>query len=283
VPMRARDRIMSNFRAVTLAIILAIMASILWVPNAEAQTFSNGTIADAGLKEVGTRRATGWNQPGECIKSVQRWVAAAGGRMKDGGPVSAYTTSGAKQITLSTAVKGDVIQYTSKKDPDTDWTHAHTVVVIQNHGNGRYGIVQSNSPAGSGLVSRSRNWTPSPHGGWTARVWRLGRVSGGDFTGDGKADLAWYEQWQNAITVLKANVKGNGFTSAWKHSNIGGPTWAGVGDFTGDGRADIAWFERWQNAGTIAILKSTGSGFRPGQVDDRHKDGALYADLGRCR
>ena len=81
------------------------------------------------------------------------------------------------------------------------------------------------------------------------------------FTGDGKADIAWYEQWQNAITVLTST--GNSFAPAWKQSGIGGPDWAGVGDFTGDGKADIAWYERWQNA--ITVLSSTGNGFTLGK------------------
>jgi hypothetical protein len=78
-----------------------------------------------------------------------------------------------------------------------------------------------------------------------------------DFTGDRLADIAWYEQGQNAITVLKST--GSSFDGAWKQAGIGGPTWAGVGDFTGDGLADVAWYEQWNNA--ITVFKSTGSGF----------------------
>jgi hypothetical protein len=165
---------------------MAVTASLLiWAPSAEAQPFNNAAIADAGLKEVGTRRPTGWNQPGECIKSVQRWVAAAGGRLNGGGPVSGYTTAGAKEVSLAAAVKGDIIQYTSIARPNTDWTYPHTVVVVQNFGNGRYDIVQSNVPAGSGLVSRNTNWTPRPHAGWLARVWRVGTVMTGGAIANG--------------------------------------------------------------------------------------------------
>src|SRR5436190_1250282 len=57
-------------------------------PPAFAQNFPNARVADMGLSEIGTRRATGWNQPGECIKSVQRWVNNAGGSFGGGGVLS---------------------------------------------------------------------------------------------------------------------------------------------------------------------------------------------------
>jgi hypothetical protein len=79
----------------------------------------------------------------------------------------------------------------------------------------------------------------------------------GDFTGDGKADIAWYEQWQNKISVLVST--GNGFTWSTGVTGIGGPNWAGVGDYTGEGKADIAWYEQWQNK--ISVLASNGNGF----------------------
>lgn len=139
-----------------------------------AQNFDNARVADFGLAEVGTSRATGWNQPGECIKSAQRWVANAGGRFGGGGTISGYVNSGATEVPLGQAVKGDVIQYSNANN--NDWTYAHTVVVVKNLGNGRFDIVQSNVPLGSGLVSRNTNWVPSPHAGWTARAWRFGQV-----------------------------------------------------------------------------------------------------------
>ncbi|CAL9463456.1 hypothetical protein SUDANB95_02670 [Actinosynnema sp. ALI-1.44] len=82
------------------------------VPSASAvQSFDNALIADKGLAELGTSRPTGWDQPGECVKSVQRWVAAAGGSFPSGGGViGGYTAAGAAPVTLAQAVKGDVVQ-----------------------------------------------------------------------------------------------------------------------------------------------------------------------------
>lgn len=145
---------------------------------AASHSFPNSAIADAGIAEAekGTVNPTGWNQPGECIKSAARWVAAAGGSMGGGGPVSTYTNSGAQEVSLQDAQPGDIIQYTSSgPDADTNWDHVHTVVVVQNYGNGHFDIVQSNANW-DGKVTRNQDWAPNPYPGWTARVWRFGTV-----------------------------------------------------------------------------------------------------------
>lgn len=143
------------------------------------QNFNNARVADAAIAEVGSSRPTGWNQPGECIKSAQRWVAAAGGYFGGGGVVSGYVNSGAAEIPLDSTTKGDVIQYTNGNPAyaDSDWSYSHTVVVVTNFGNGSFDIVQSNVPLGSGKVTRNTNWRPAPASGWVARAWRFGQVN----------------------------------------------------------------------------------------------------------
>jgi hypothetical protein len=81
----------------------------------------------------------------------------------------------------------------------------------------------------------------------------------GDFNGDGKSDLAWYEAWNNnGVKVLLSN--GSGFSSSTWLTGYGKPDWAGVGDFNGDGKSDLAWYEAWNNNG-VKVLLSNGSGF----------------------
>src|SRR5205823_4871873 len=79
--------------------------------------------------------------------------------------------------------------------------------------------------------------------GWGAPTW----AAMGDFNGDGKADIAWYEAWNDhAITVALSN--GAGFVNQGKWlSGFGVPDWAATGDFDGDGKADIAWYEAWND------------------------------------
>lgn len=176
---KAAGRKVPKVLSVLLVALMPLLGVVATAPAAHAvQSFNNALVADMGLLELGTSRPTGYNQPGECIKSVQRWVANAGGYFGGGGVVSGYINSGAQEVTLASAVKGDVIQYTAATgNVDDNWSHVHTVVVIDNLGNSRFNIVQSNSPAGSGLVTRVDNWTPMPASGWVSRVWRFGTVN----------------------------------------------------------------------------------------------------------
>jgi len=85
----------------------------------------------------------------------------------------------------------------------------------------------------------------------------------GDFNGDGKADVAWYEAWNNhSITVATSNGHSFDYDNKWL-SGFGVPDWAGVGDFNGDGKSDIAWYEAW-NGGSITLAISNGHGFEYG-------------------
>ncbi|MHB8894553.1 MAG: DUF5719 family protein [Candidatus Geothermincolia bacterium] len=172
----------SRARTIGLAILflttLALFSNPFFIKTAKAQNFDNARIADAGLAELGTTRPTGWDQPGECIKSVQRWVAAAGGYFGYGGVISGYTNSGAVQVSAADATKGDVVQWTT--GDDNDWSRPHTVCIVENYGNGRYWIVQSNWES-AGLVSQDQNWDPDPahngRPGWYATYWRFGNVT----------------------------------------------------------------------------------------------------------
>lgn len=144
------------------------------------EAYKNSDSVQHALSEVGTVRATGWDQPGECIKSVQRWIDAAGGHFGGGGIVSGYTNSGAVQIDPSQVQPGDVIQYTSKTDPDAFVDGVHTVLVADVNQNGTLHIVQSNAIGSDGVageVSDRDNWTPNPPSGLEARYWRFGQVS----------------------------------------------------------------------------------------------------------
>jgi hypothetical protein len=193
-----------NFASVIIASLLLLgFQFILTSPAAAAQAFANSKIADAGLAEVGSRRDTGDNQPGECVKSVQRWVAAAGGSFGGGLVISSYVNSGATEVQLSQVAKGDVLQYTPPQD--SYWpSGVHTVVVVANLGNGHFSIVQSNAPGfvngvwrndSTGLVTTNPDWIPAPPAGWTTRAWRFGQAYVGhivQWNGDTKAQkTAW--------------------------------------------------------------------------------------------
>ncbi len=65
----------------------------------------------------------------------------------------------------------------------------------------------------------------------------------GDFNGDGRTDVAWYdEQDGGKVKVAFSNTTGTSTIVDWI-SGMGKPDWASTGDFNGDGKADIAWYE----------------------------------------
>jgi hypothetical protein len=82
----------------------------------------------------------------------------------------------------------------------------------------------------------------------------------GDVTGDGKADLLWYEVWNNhGITVLASTGSGFNNLGQWA-TGFGKPDWVGIGDLNGDGKTDLYWYEYLNNAGFTAVL-SLGNAF----------------------
>ncbi len=122
--------------------------------------------------EVGTSRATGWSQPGECIMSAKRWLEAGGATWKGSGdPVSTY--EGAIRLSIRDAKPGDIVQYEHLLYPTSWIAGVHTVLITEVHGDGTFTIIESNNPGGSGRVVKNEHWTPAPPAGFQAVVWRF--------------------------------------------------------------------------------------------------------------
>jgi hypothetical protein len=246
----------------TVVLLLASLAGI--TPAARAvsgpQNFINARIADVALRYVGQSRPTGFNQPGECVKWVQSWVAEAGGSMPNGGPLSLYRNAGAVEIPLDQGQRGDIFQISQG---DTWNGSPHTgVFTSSRQGDGAFDIVAGNVPAGSGRVITS-HYRPSAPAGHELHVWRFGRESASfadarSFNGDGKADVIYQDPNSTNIRVLTSGGGSASGNSVWA-SGMGMSAWRVAGDFTGDGKADLLY----QDPGgtTFYLLISTGSGF----------------------
>ncbi|ALS02143.1 lipase [Enterococcus silesiacus] len=149
-------------------------------PSGGGSSIGTGGVSDAkkkaaqiALNAVGQTNPTGWGQSGECIVAVQNWLNAAGVRFSPGGPHSGYTQSGAVQVAWSDVQVGDVVQYENALSPDAWLDGVHTVLVVGVNGSSVQ-IVESNNPAGSGYVSTTTGWTPSPYAAnFRAVVWRF--------------------------------------------------------------------------------------------------------------
>ncbi|MFC4222787.1 lipase [Lysinibacter cavernae] len=140
--------------------------------NDAGHHFDVAATIEAAVSEVGSTRPTGWNQPGECIMSAQRWIRAGGGTWNgSGNPVSNY--AGAAKIDIDDVTAGDVIQYQYASAPTAWATGVHTVLVVGTNADGTLTIVESNNPGGSGLVGLQQNWKPAPPSGFEAVGWRF--------------------------------------------------------------------------------------------------------------
>jgi hypothetical protein len=242
-------------RLVAAVVLATLSAMLLLLPGTAraAQNFDQGRAADIGVSENGTHNPTGFNQPGECIMSVMRWITGAGGHMAGGGPYSAYVNSPADLVAtgagavVAQAAKGDVIQYTYNPSRDSYANGVHTVMVVANNGNGTLRIVQSNAPAGSGLVSVVDNWRPAAPANFTPYLWRFGQVKAGGAndlffvktknTGSGRVE---------AFTVTAASGYQSGIASATRFS---------------PGDANNGWFGLLPNGDMYFVkTKNTGSG-----------------------
>jgi len=106
-------------------------------------------------------------------------------------------------------------------------------------------------------------------------------VGVGDFTGDGRLDLAVANSQSDTVTILLGNGTG-GFTPAvGSPISVGDfPSSVGVGDFTGDGRLDLAVANL--NADTVTILLGNGSGgFSPAPNSPNPVgDGPIFVAVG---
>lgn len=123
--------------------------------------------------EIGTSRPTGWAMQGECIMSTQRWVNADGGGTWSGSGSVLDNYANATRLPFELVQPGDIIQYENIIAPEAWVTGVHTVMVVAVNENGTLDIIQSNAPAGSGLVSKVTNWLPDPPFGFQAVVWRF--------------------------------------------------------------------------------------------------------------
>lgn len=122
--------------------------------------------------EIDTSRPTGWDQPGECISSVHRWVTAGGAQwIGSGDPVNNY--KGATRLSISAAQPGDIVQYEHVTYPTSWVSGVHTVFITEVHDDGTFTIIESNNPGGSGLVTKNTAWVPEPPAGFRAVVWRF--------------------------------------------------------------------------------------------------------------
>ena len=86
-------------------------------------------------------------------------------------------------------------------------------------------------------------------------------IAAGDFTGDGRSDLAVANLWDNTVSVLLGNGDGT-FRPQVTYAVGSFPDAIVAGDFTGDGHLDLAVANEnlLRTAGTVSVLLGNGDG-----------------------
>jgi hypothetical protein len=138
------------------------------------------------------------------------------------------------------------------------------VGALYNYGNVDSALFTFTS-TGTGFTDPVKVWE-SGEGNWN---WDRTKLVSGDFTGDGKSDIAALYNYSNVDSGLFTFTStGTGFSAPVKNWESGEGNWNWdrskivAGDFTGDGKADIAALYNYGNVDSaVWRFTSTGTGF----------------------
>lgn len=111
-------------------------------------------IAQRALRDLGSYQ-------GECWPWVRVVVFEATGHQMGFGYRDGFFDGGAEEIPLDEATEGDIIQIADDEDagPGADYPGLHTAIVLENHGDGTFTIIDSNSQW-DGIVRLRERYDP---------------------------------------------------------------------------------------------------------------------------
>lgn len=111
-------------------------------------------------------------------------------------------------------------------------------------------------------------WSFSPGGGYTSTPQSVAKAyqpAAGDFTGDGKADIAWYGAWDRPDTMSIGTATKGAFTS--RSLDQRGTFVPLPGDYDGDGKTDIYWYQPGPDP-LVADAAHSGTNYEPNARND---------------
>src|SRR5690348_7796343 len=133
---------MSQHRLALAAILVAIVAALSMSARphtVEAAPAAQNPIVTTALSYDGTYQ-------GECWVFVKKVVLEATGRQMGFDYRQGFFDAGAVEVSTAAAQPGDIIQIADDNDtsPDASYNGLHTAIILVNHGDGTFDVIDSN-------------------------------------------------------------------------------------------------------------------------------------------
>ncbi|MDA0301905.1 MAG: SH3 domain-containing protein [Chloroflexi bacterium] len=165
------------FRLLAVPLLVGVLSIAMMRPEVAsaqtppASTQNYGAIAKTALPMLHQQR-------GQCFPWVRAVVQSALGRVMGNDYHHGYLQAGGIEVPLVNARHGDIIQVTNPANTawDADYPGLHTAIVLDNLGNGKFRVIDSNSEY-DGVVRVRDNYNPAElstrQPGLVVRVYRI--------------------------------------------------------------------------------------------------------------
>ncbi|OAI40284.1 hypothetical protein AYO38_06105 [bacterium SCGC AG-212-C10] len=154
---------MTPHRPALAGFLLAILASFALFP---AVAFAAPADSDPQNPIVRVALSYEGSTEGQCWQWVHKVVEEATGKEIGFDYREGFFEAGAIEVTTKNAAPGDIIQIAndSYTGPDADYDGLHTVIILENHGDGTFKVIDSNSQW-DGVVRIRETYDPAASAG----------------------------------------------------------------------------------------------------------------------
>jgi hypothetical protein len=170
--------VLSAHRLTLAGILLSVVASLalphlaLAAPDANGAPPSPNPIVARALKDADT-----WQ--GECWSWMKKVVQEATGKAMGFDYRQSYFDAGAIEVNPAQAQAGDIIQVVRDSDsgPNADYPGMHSAIVLENHGDGTFTVIDSNAQW-DGMVHIRDDYSPAERASANGIQYHVYRLTG---------------------------------------------------------------------------------------------------------